>query len=401
MSMTSIVNLKWQNLLGSATLLCVLSVYANAAPWMPIDENEILETLPIQIRSSGRISHLRRQLDNEPENIENITSLAREYIEQGRAESDPRFFGYAKALLKPWASMQQPPVRILLLRATLKQHYHDYQGAKEDLFTLIKQHNDNAQAWLTLATIQLVQGDYQQAKKSCSALVRSAGSVISGICFSQLLSLSGSAQRAREILQVLQQRISPDEVLLQEWVLSIRAEINVQLGNFAQAELDFKKAIALPNRNPYLLRSYTELLLQQGRNVEVLQILKNESRDDALLLQLCRAAKYSANNSLLRHYQSMLDLRYEEAKLRDSSLHQREEAVYRLEVTQQYKQAHHLALANWRQQKEPYDTLILLQTAIAMKDYKTIFSLKQTLSESGLEDVKIHQLMDSVKGDLL
>ena len=42
------------------------------------------------------------------------TELAWGYIEQGRALSDPRFFGYAEGVLAPWWSVAAPPPAVFV-----------------------------------------------------------------------------------------------------------------------------------------------------------------------------------------------------------------------------------------------------------------------------------------------
>ena len=52
---------------------------------------------------------------------------------------------------------------------------------------------------------------------------------------------------------------------------------------------DFKQALALGRRDPYLLGAYADLLLDQGRAREAAELLKNENRADGLLLRLALA----------------------------------------------------------------------------------------------------------------
>ena len=98
----------------------------------------------------------------EPENIDLAVHLARLYIELGRAEADPRYYGYAQAALLPWWDRPAPPPDILLLRATLRQSQHDFPGALADLSQVLDQDPRNAQAWLTRAVILRVTGDFAE-----------------------------------------------------------------------------------------------------------------------------------------------------------------------------------------------------------------------------------------------
>ena len=72
-------------------------------PFTPNDDHVVLERLPTKT-STAELGLLRRtqaELTNDPENLQASLSLARDYIEKSRAESDPRYLGYAQATLAP------------------------------------------------------------------------------------------------------------------------------------------------------------------------------------------------------------------------------------------------------------------------------------------------------------
>lgn len=395
--------MKWQGSVklwrGPVLIVAILfSVTVGAEPWLPTDQKEVLETLPLSLHGSNALALLQNNVANDPGDVERATELATAYIKLGRAESDPRLYSYARAALNPWWQQQQPPIEVLQLRATLQQHYHNYEQSIQDLKQLLHRQPQNAQALLTLATIQMVQADYKGAQASCSALAGSGNSWVATVCYAQVMGLSGSADRSVQLLDALYQSAPNNEPQLQQWVISLSAEISAQVGHFEDAEVAFKQALSIPLRDPYLMKIYAELLLQQGRFEEVLDFLKNETRDDALLLQLTRAAKRASSGSRFKQYQAMLDLRYEEAALRGSTLHRREEALYLYEIKHDENKAHQLALANWALQKEPADTLILLQTSIAVNDQKTIERIDQLIQLTGLEDSRIQALLSQKTG---
>ena len=82
------------------------------------------------------------------------------YIERSREEGDPRYLGYAEAVLAPWWKLSKPPVDILVLRATLLQSTHQFDKALADIDAVLKLDSANGQAWITRATILQVQGKY-------------------------------------------------------------------------------------------------------------------------------------------------------------------------------------------------------------------------------------------------
>src|SRR5262245_12075961 len=74
-----------------------------AAPRVPTDDAEVVERLPTATDETTReVRRMRRDLAQNPTNLELAVRLARRYIEIGRAESDPRYNGYAEAALQHW-----------------------------------------------------------------------------------------------------------------------------------------------------------------------------------------------------------------------------------------------------------------------------------------------------------
>jgi len=149
---------------------------AGAKPFVPADDAEVLERLPPTVTAEKRaLRRLRSALADRPHDLERATKLAWRYIAVSRAESDPRYRGYAQAVLAPWWALDHPPLEVLVLRATLHQARHDFDGALADLAWVLARDPRNAQAWLTRAVVLQVQGDYGAALSSCSRLHRLAG----------------------------------------------------------------------------------------------------------------------------------------------------------------------------------------------------------------------------------
>ena len=115
-----------------------------AEPFVPRDDQDVLEVLPSPAAASSARALRRRQseLTKDPENLAMSLQLAKEYIETSRAESDPRYLGYAEATLAPWWHLPQPPIEVLVLRATVRQSSHDFESALADLAQVLKLTNN-------------------------------------------------------------------------------------------------------------------------------------------------------------------------------------------------------------------------------------------------------------------
>lgn len=382
---------------GSILCALVLSSTLQAAAYTPQSDQDVIVLLPSFLQThSEAIRSFKASLKQDPKSLEASTGLARLYIELGRTEADPRYYGYAEALLKPWWEDQNPSAEVLLLRATLRQHLHEYAAALEDLKQLVREQPSSSQAWLTLAVVQWVQGDYKAAKQSCSALTAQASTWYGSICFSQVLSFTGEAERAYQLQASLLPALSQESPELQQWIQTNLAEIAWRMGKLPLAEQHFRAALAIEHRDNYLLRVYSDFLLSEQRPQEVLTLLKDKSSDDALLLRLVLASQQAQQSEQTQRYREQLQARYAAARLRNSTLHQRDEALYLLSFQGDLQQALALAKANWAEQKEPEDTALLLRAALLNQDFATARSVQAWLEQTKQQDARLDALLAQI-----
>lgn len=373
-------------------------VTALATPYLPKDDAEVLERLPYRV-ADPRVRELRRlraEQTREPGNLELALNLARRYIELGRANWDPRYYGYAQAALRAWWDLPQPPPEVLVLRAILRQNRHDFTGALADLAQVLAVQPRNPQAWLTQAVVLQVQGDYGGALRSCWALLRLAPELPAATCIGNALSLSGKARQGYEFLsQVLEDNpLAGPEV--RRWALTTLAEITVRIGQHAEAEQRFKEALALGERDAYLLGSYADFLLDQDRAEEITALLKNEIRLDGLLLRLGLAEQRLRSDQLASHVDS-LRARFAASRARGDSIHQGDEARFTLHLLADPQTALKLALANWEVQREPRDARIVLEAALAAREPAAAKPVLEMLEHTSLEDVRLSTLAARLK----
>lgn len=370
-----------------------------AAPFLPATDDQVLERLPTSMELPARqLRVLREQLAQEPRNLKRATDLSQRYIEIGRAESDPRYYGYAQAALSPWWDQSQPPVPVLLLRATLRQHRHEFAAALDDLAQVLEAQPRNAQAWLTRAVIQQVQGHYAEARQSCARLSRLAESLVVAACIGNVMGLQGQGARAEQLLTQHLQSSPQADVQLRLWALTILAELESRRGEEEKAEKHFQEALGLGVRDSYLLGAYADWLLDRGRLEDVRRLLQDETRTDGLLLRLVLAQRGLGDPTLANH---LVDLkaRFEAGRQRgDNSIHQREQARALLGLFDQADEALDLALRNWAAQREPWDARLVLEAALAARKPEAARPILDWLAQTGLEDLRLAQLSKQLGG---
>ena len=267
-------------LITSSLLIIVTMVTAQrayATPYIPNNPKQVLEKLPQTINASNKqFKNLRLQLAADSNNVALATKLTKLYIEQSREEGDPRYLGYAEAALAPWWKLVQPPVDILVLRATLLQSTHQFDKSIADLDLVLKLDQSNGQAWLTRATILQVQGEYAKALRSCEQLDTLAPVLITLTCSANIKNLNGQATQSYQALKAALAQTPDVSPSIQIWVLTLLAEMAERLDDVAMAEKHFKHAIKLGDPDTYLLGAYSDFLLDQQRPQEVINLLKTK-----------------------------------------------------------------------------------------------------------------------------
>lgn len=377
------------------SVLIFQSVAALPAAYIPKGDADVLEQLPIDTGERKRLRELRLQTNQHPDDYRLALSLAHDYIALGRSTSDPRYYGYAEALLTPWLDAQTGQPDALVLRATILQNRHDFQSALIDLKSALKLNPRLPQAWLTIAAINEVQGDYTSAIRNCMALARFSRSMAATICVHSALSLSGQAKYSYEQLFALFPNMQGNSEKM-TWFYNVLAELAERLNLMNDAESWYQKALALNHRSIYLLASYADFLLDRNHCDEVIDLLQEESRADPLLLRLTLAEQCSGHKSFSRHAEIIKD-KIAAAKARGDIVHQGDESRFTLHVIRDKEAALKLALDNWAVQKEPRDARRVLEAALAAKKPKSAVPVLQFVAQTHLEDARLEPLLKLAK----
>jgi Tfp pilus assembly protein PilF len=381
-------------------LLCLLYclTQAVAAPYVPASESKVLERLPFKPNDpiAREMAQLRTELQRNPGNVEVAAKLARRYYELVSEEGDPRYLGYAQAALAPWWGMPMPPIEVQLLRASLRQFRHDFAGAISDLNQVIARNPQHPQALSLRAIIHIVQARYAQGRSDCQAL-RQVGDPLIGLgCIAMVDGLTGKAAPAYSALNGAFANAS-DAIPSKKLWLQIRlAELAQRLGRTEAAESHFKQALGLGIADTFLLAAYADFLMEQKRPMQVVELLKDKTRSDVLLLRLVFAER-ALNLPAAKEREATLAARYAAAQMRGETVHQQEEARFALQVQHDPKKALMLAQENWKVQLEPRDAQILLEAAIAAKDAAAAQPVLHWLEQSHIEDRNLIGLAEQLK----
>jgi Tfp pilus assembly protein PilF len=341
------------------------------------------------------IRDLRAALAREPQNLDLAIRLARRYFDQALAQGDPRYVGYAQAALKPWWDLSEPPTPVLVMRATLVQYRHDFSAALADLARALERDPQNARAWSMRMVIHLVQADYAAARGDCAAFAPLVDELSALGCVAFIDGLTGRARPTLATLDRALARAKDESAEKKLWLLLRLAEMAWRLNDAKLAEQYFKRALALGITDGFLLAAYADFLLDYGRAPEVVELLKDWTLADPLLLRLA-LAEQAAGSAAARVHQATLADRYAAARLRGDTTHEQEESRFCLQMLKQPADALRLAQSNWRIQREPRDARVLLEAAIASRQPEAAQPVLDWMAETHIEDWYLQQLANQL-----
>jgi tetratricopeptide (TPR) repeat protein len=366
-------------------LAASLAFGAQAAPWVPDDDAQVLETIAEKRDPQlAGLTRLRSATRAEPNDVVRALAFARRAIEASRSTGDPRFVGQAQSTLAPWWSLVDAPASVLLIRATIKQSLHDFDGALNDLDRLLERLPHDAQARLTRATVRMVVGRFAEAAADCDALAGRVAPLVLAACRADVASRVGrSAQALDMLLGALEDR---GDAGIRAWAATMAAEIAARRGERERAERLFRRSLAIDPADPYTLGAYADWLLDQRRPGEVVTLLETRTRRDALLLRLVIALRELPGREAYEMRRAELAARVEAARSRGDRVHLREEARYMLVIRQDANEAARLARDNFGVQREPADLRVLAQAARAAGDRAALREARDWMRRTGLED---------------
>lgn len=355
------------------------------APYVPGADSDVLQEVPRAADPAVvAIRVQRKHLDGNPRDLGSANALAQAYIDFGRRLGDAHYVGYAEAVIAPWLAMKAPPASTLVLYATILQYRHRFSAAKEQLRRAIDTDATNAQAWLTLATLDMVQGDYPSAARHCAEVSRTGGAIVGVVCAANLNSYLGQARRSVETLNAIGRgRGLPST--LSAWVEGLAAESAERLGDWATVEAHYRKALSFDPDDNFLLVAYADFLLDRGRAPEVLTLLANHAQSDTAFLRLVLAQAALASPDLPR-YTWVMSARFEALAQRGDDLFGREQVRFALHAQKDPAAALDLARQNWMVQRAPWDARVFLEAALAANQPAAAIPVLDFLDRTKLED---------------
>ncbi len=386
-------------LVRSARLATVLTVagccacsLATAAPFVPPNDTDVVETLPAKADPAvRRVESLRQQLAARPTDTALRLDIARRYFDLAMAQGDPRYVGYAASALQPLAMAVTPPPGYWLLHGMLRQYSHDFDGALQSLEKAAQADPTSGEPHSWRAAIFMVQARYPEALQACQLLAPLTSPLASAGCTAYARAANGELATAYAALTLALAAEPGASAELQLWQRTRLAEMALRLQRPTEAEGHLKAALKLGVTDQFLLGAYADFLLDQQRPAEALQLLKGWERSDVLLLRLALAGQ-ALQHPEAANWASQLRERFGAAAQRGDRLHEQEAARFALDIDKQPAQALKLAQHNYTSQKEPRDAEVLMRAALAAQQPSAAQPALDWLRTSRHEDPHLQRL---------
>lgn len=366
------------------------------APYIPLSDAEVLQEVPSTADPAVIVMRkLRLDLDASPQSLPAALRLADAYIDYSRQVGDAHYAGYAEAVIAPWLHATVQPAAALVTQATILQYRHQFSAARGLLGKAIGIDPRNVQAWLTLATLDMVQGDYPTAAKDCAQVTNNAGVELGLGCSGNLRSYIGQARQSLAILHQVESN-SAAPAAYQAWVQGLMAESAERLGDWPVAESHYRNALRLLPEDNFLLVAYADFLLDRGRPREVLPLLADHSQSDTAFLRLALAHQ-ALHSEQAQRYTWIMAARFEALRLRGSDYFGREESRFALQLQHDPQTALEMALRNWEVQRAPWDARVVLEAALAAKQPQAAAPVLDFMQKTHLEDPVLEPMVRELR----
>lgn len=384
-----------------AMLLAIaISPEAGAAgqtdPYVPQSDATVLEHLPST--SDPRVRHfevLKRLAQAQPGQLQPALALADAYLDYGRDTGDARYLGRAEAIIAPWIARQPAPDDALVVEATIMQSRHEFVEAKRILESVVQRNPGNTQAWLTVSSVYLIQGEMDKAEAACKKIA-DAGPLVAAGCMGAWSAVNGKARQSLDSIEAILEASRSQSPTLQAWGHGLMADAAMYLGLTDRADAEFRQALQFAPGDNFLLADYGDFLLDQGRPKEALALTRGYSQSDTSFLRQVIAEAALKLPAAQADIATMASRFRDLEKRGDSHLYAREEALFVLELQNDPARALQLARDNWSNQRAPKDASIYLEAALAAGKPEAAKDVVDFLDKTGLEDPKIRVLAKQV-----
>ena len=362
--------------------------------------------------ANGRQNSLRaldKAWRDQPQSLSPSLAYARAVFTLGLTGGDLRWYGAAKAALKPWWTAADLPAEAYFLRGLVKQGFHEFQDGLQDLNRAIDAEPGRAEFWSWRFALHLLLADMTAAQKDIDEIGRLFGEEEAGVYRAVLLYRTGQPLPAVDILSRAIRSVNYQDASSQDWLGFHLGEAHLVSGQPAQALAVWGQRLKASPQSHLIRLSLADLLNQQGqyrqaKNTATATVttangsVQNSTGNmtDALLMQAVLASRGLKDTDESR-LASQLEARLQSQALRQEALIERPKLIYQIAYGRDVKAGLALSIDNWRLQKEPPDALLFVQAALALGQARAAEPVVDWAEKTGYTDSRLRLLLAQLK----
>jgi hypothetical protein len=337
----------------------------------------------------SQLARLRAASVATPNDVDATLRYVDALMKAGAHTGNERYYGYAEQVLR--GASESGNTSLALRRAQLLQHKHEFAAAERVLGEILQINGRDREALLMRAQVRLHLHEPQQALADCTALMPLADLLTSTTCIAQARAAQGDLRRAQALLlRVLEYQTGGDGAT-RSWATGVAAEFAARRGDATAAERWYREAFELDPASHYARITYADWLLSAGRFDQALQV----ARRGASLADRARSV-FAARDTAALDAQR-LELAWQEAEARGERAHLRDRARFELTLQRDPAKAPATARANFQNQSEADDALLLAETAAAAGDQESLRAVREWQQRHRYEDVRLETLLGALQ----
>ncbi|WP_143473918.1 tetratricopeptide repeat protein [Limnohabitans sp. 15K] len=360
--------------------------------------------------ASGRQNALRA-LDKawraQPQNLASSLAYARAVFMLGLTEGDLRWYGSAKAALKPWWTAADLPAEAYFLRGLVKQGFHDFQDGLQDINRAIALEPARAEFWSWRFALHLLLADMTAAQKDIVEIGRLLGEEEAKVYRAVLLYRTGQPLPAVDLLSQAIRSANYQDASSQDWLGFHLGEAHRTAGQPVKALAVWGQRLQASPQSHLIRLSLAELLNQQGqyRQAKNTAMAASPSGNapnsaatltDALLMQAVLASRGLKDPDESR-LASQLEARLQSQALRQEALIERPKLIYQIAYGRDVNAGLALSIDNWQLQKEPPDAILFVQAALVLGQARAAEPVVHWAEKTGYTDSQFTPLLAQLK----
>lgn len=190
-------------------------------------------------------------------------------VETGAASGNERYYFDAEQAMQGAPAALQSTFAVP--RAKILQHRHDFRAAERELEPVLRLNPRDTGARLLRAQVRIHLRDAQGAMQDCVALAPLVDILTSSICIAQARALRGELEQSYALVTAAlhSQQGTPD---VRSWGAGVAAELAARRGNAQQAEYWYRTAFELNPKTHFPRVAYAGWLRSQGNLTAALAI---------------------------------------------------------------------------------------------------------------------------------